>query len=136
MRDTHIHYQPHLKPYAQENRKTPTPEEKKLWYDFLRRHPFQFRRQKAFGCYIVDFYCSSAKLVIEIDGSQHFTDEGKRWDDNRTVYLNSLGLQVLRFTNQQIAESFDAVCCRIDATIEAAVYGSGGTTSSVSEQAR
>lgn len=137
MSEKHIQYQKHLKTYAQENRKNPTPEEKKLWFEFLRQHPFQFRRQKSFGCYIVDFYCSSAKLVIEIDGSQHFTEEGKAWDDNRTAYLNSIGLQVLRFTNRQLADEFDGVCCMIDAVIETAVYGNSvEETSSVSEQTR
>ena len=126
MNSSHIQYQKHLKPYAQENRRTPTPEEKKLWYVFLRHHPFQFRRQKSFGCYIVDFYCSSAKLVIEIDGSQHFSEEGKVWDENRTAHLNSLGLQVIRFTNQQVNEEFESVCSMIDVAIEKAVYGTRG----------
>ena len=126
MNSSHIQYQKHLKPYAQENRRAPTPEEKKLWYDFLRHHPFQFRRQKSFGCYIVDFYCSSAKLVIEIDGSQHFSEEGKVWDENRTAYLNSLGLQVIRFTNQQVNADFEGVCSMIDVAIEKAVYGTRG----------
>ena len=126
MNGTHYPYQHHLKPYTQENRRHPTPEERKLWYNFLRNHPFQFRRQKSFGCYIVDFYCSSAKLVIEIDGSQHFSDEGKVWDENRTAYLNSLGLQVIRFTNKQVNEEFEGVCVMIDATIEKAVYGAQG----------
>lgn len=123
MHSSHHQYLPHLKNYAQENRKNPTPEEKQLWYAFLRNHPFQFRRQKSFGCYIVDFYCSSAKLVIEIDGSQHFSEEGKQWDENRTAYLNSLGLRVIRFTNRQITEEFDAVSCMIDAIIGECVYG-------------
>ena len=126
MNSSHIQYQKHLKPYAQENRRAPTPEEKKLWYVFLRHHPFQFRRQKSFGCYIVDFYCSSAKLVIEIDGSQHFSEEGKVWDENRTAHLNSLGLQVIRFTNQQVNEEFESVCSMIDVAIEKAVYGARG----------
>ena len=126
MNSSHIQYQKHLKPYAQENRRAPTPEEKKLWYDFLRHHPFQFRRQKSFGCYIVDFYCSSAKLVIEIDGNQHFSEEGKVWDENRTAHLNSLGLQVIRFTNQQVNEEFESVCSMIDVAIEKAVYGARG----------
>ena len=126
MRSTHISYQKHLKMYAQENRKNPTREKKKLWYSFLRHHAFQFRRQKSFGCYIVDFYCSSAKLVIEIDGSQHFTEEGKLWDENRTAYLNSLGLQVIRFTHKQVNEEFEAVCIMIDSAIEKAVYGAQG----------
>ncbi len=126
MYSSYHQYQPHLKPYARENRKNPTPEEKLLWYSFLRNHPFQFRRQKSFGCYIVDFFCSSAKLVVEIDGSQHFTEEGKVWDENRTAYLNSLGLQVIRFTNRQVNEEFEAVCTMIDAVIEKAVYGVRG----------
>ena len=126
MNSSHIQYQKHLKPYAQENRRAPTPEEKKLWYVFLRHHPFQFRRQKSFGCYIVDFYCSSAKLVIEIDGNQHFSEEGKVWDENRTAHLNSLGLQVIRFTNQQVNEEFESVCSMIDVAIEKAVYGARG----------
>ena len=129
-------YQPHLKAFAQENRRNPTPEERKLWHEFLRHHTFQFRRQRPFGCYIVDFYCSSARLVIEVDGSQHFNEEGKAWDLNRTAYLNSLGLQVLRFTNRQIQDEFDAVCATIDSVIEMRVYGMPqGITSSVSEQA-
>ena len=72
----------------------------------------------------MDFYCSSAKLVIEIDGSQHFSDEGKVWDENRTAYLNSLGLTVIRFTNKQVNEEFEGVCTMIDLEIEKAVYGS------------
>lgn len=119
---THYQYQKHLKDYAQENRKNPTPAEKLLWYEFLRHHPYQFRRQKSFGCYIVDFFCSTAKLVIELDGSQHFAAEGKCWDENRTAYLNSIGLHVLRFTNRQVLDEFDAVCCLIDAEIEKRVY--------------
>ncbi|MBQ4579708.1 MAG: endonuclease domain-containing protein [Clostridia bacterium] len=111
-----------MKKYAQENRKNLTAEEKKLRYDFLRNHPFKFRRQKSFGCYIVDFFCSSAKLVIELDGSQHFTDEGKVWDENRTAYLNTLGLTVLRFTNRQVSNSFESVCAMIDEFIEKTVY--------------
>lgn len=116
-------YQPHLKDFAQKNRKSPTPEERKLWYEFLRQHTFQFRRQRPFGCYIVDFYCSSARLVVEVDGSQHFSKDGKEWDLNRTAYLNSLGLQVLRFTNRQVQDEFDAVCAAIDSAIEMRAYG-------------
>ena len=113
--------QPHLKAYAQENRRNPTPEEKLLWYEFLRKHTYQFRRQKSFGCYIVDFCCSKAKLVVELDGGQHFTEEGKVWDENRTAYLNSLGLRVIRFTNAQVNREFDAVCQAINTAIEEAL---------------
>ena len=117
------HYQPHLKKYAQENRRNPTPEEERLWYEFLRRYPFQFRRQKALGCYIVDFICSAARLIVEIDGSQHFTPEGREWDVNRTAFLNAQGYEVIRFTNRDVSERFEAVCQSIAAAVEQGVYG-------------
>ena len=116
-----FYYQTHLKAYTQENRRNPTPEEKLLWYEFLRKHTYQFRRQKSFGCYIVDFYCSKAKLVVELDDGQHFTEEGKVWDENRTAYLNSLCLRVIRFTNAQVNREFDAVCQAINTAIEEAL---------------
>jgi very-short-patch-repair endonuclease len=84
-----------------------------LWYGFLRRHRIPFARQKPVGKYIVDFLCPSRKLVIEIDGSQHFTDAGLEYDQIRTDYLNSLGLHVLRFTNKEVNTSFDHVCIAI-----------------------
>lgn len=118
-----FYYQTHLKSYAQENRRNPTPEEKQLWYGFLRKHGHQFRRQKCFGCYIVDFYCSDARLIVELDGSQHFSPEGKVWDENRTAYLASLGLRVIRFTNAQVNREFDAVCRAIDAAVREALDG-------------
>ena len=81
-----------------------------MWYDFLRRYEVRFQRQKAIGNYIVDFYCYQAKLVVEIDGSQHFTDEEKVCDQQRTAYLEKLGLRVLRISNRQIHEEFQGVC--------------------------
>ena len=117
------HYQPHLKQYAQENRRNPTPEERKLWYLFLREYPFHFRRRKAIGCYIVDFICSAAQLIVEIDGSQHFTPEGREWGLNRTAFLESQGYKVIRFTNRDVEDRFEAVCKQIAAEVENAVYG-------------
>jgi len=113
-----IYYNSMMKDKAQELRREMTDQEKRLWYDYLRYHIVQFRRQKQFGRYIVDFYCSSAKLVIELDGSQHFTEEGIIHDRNRTAYLESLGLCVLRFTNREVEEQFDAVCAEIDRTLD------------------
>ena len=113
-----IYYNSMMKDKAQELRREMTDQEKRLWYDYLKHHIVQFRRQKQFGRYIVDFYCSSAKLVIELDGSQHFTEEGIIHDRNRTAYLESLGLYVLRFTNREIDERFDAVCAQIDRYVD------------------
>ena len=99
---------------AKELRKNATPQENHLWYDFLRNYDVRFQRQKAIGNYIVDFYCFQAKLVIEIDGSQHYTDAEQVYDQQRTEYFEQLDLQVLRFSNRQINEEFRAVCESID----------------------
>ena len=99
-------------------RKNATPEENHLWYDFLRRYEVRFQRQKAIGNYIVDFYCYRAGLVIEIDGSQHYTDEETAYDQQRTDYLEKLGLQVIRISNRQINEEFRAVCEHIDRLVK------------------
>ena len=109
-----IYYNKSLKPRAQELRRESTYQENCLWYQFLRKHPCQFRRQKQFARYIVDFYCSSAKLVVEIDGMQHNEHDVLIHDRMRTVYLNSLGLSVIRFSNQSIDEQFEAVCLEIE----------------------
>ena len=95
-------------------RKCSTKEEKHLWYDFLRNHPRRFTRQKVLGKYIADFYCPSAKLVIEIDGSGHFTDEGIRSDAERTDYLSGYGIKVIRITNNSVNTNFSGVCEYID----------------------
>jgi len=112
-----IYYNKTLKPKAQQLRREATPQENRLWYDFLKSYPIQFRRQKQFARYIVDFYCSSAKLVIELDGSQHYTEEGLIHDRARTAYLESLGLHVIRFSNREIEDDFEAVCVAIDRAV-------------------
>ena len=103
---------------AQTLRKEMTKEEKHLWYDFLKTHPFQFRRQVPFGPYIVDFYCHRAKLVVELDGSQHYDPEEQKKDAERTRYLESQGLKVLRFSNLDVIRRFRGVCEAIDMTVE------------------
>ena len=87
-----------------------TREERHLWYDFLRKLSKTVNRQKVIGPYIVDFYCASAKLVIELDGSQHYDTKGIRSDKERDAYLSSLGLRVLRYSNRDVNQSFDSVC--------------------------
>lgn len=102
---------------AQLLRKQSTPEENKLWYQYLRSYPIQFRRQRPFGRYVLDFYCPKARLGIELDGSQHFTSEGMQSDANRTAFLAERGIEIIRFTNHEINTQFDAVCRAIDAAV-------------------
>ena len=102
-----------IRTHAQQLRKNATKEEKHLWYDFLRQYPVRFNRQKVLGPYIVDFYCASAKLVIELDGSQHYSEEGSEDDKIRDRYLARLGIKVVRYSNLEITREFDAVCVDI-----------------------
>ena len=106
-----------LVPFAKQLRKEMTKEERHLWYDFLRAYPVRFSRQKVLGKYIADFYSAEAKLVIEIDGSQHYTEKGLERDEFRTQKLEGLDLKVIRFTNRQIEENFLGVCGFIDKTV-------------------
>ena len=94
-------------------RKNMTKEERHLWYDFLKLLPITVRRQKVIGTYIVDFYIAEAKLVIELDGSQHYEEAGQEKDAQRDAYFESLGLQVLRIPNNAITENFRGVCEKI-----------------------
>jgi very-short-patch-repair endonuclease len=87
-----------------------TKEERHLWYDFLKGLTVVFKRQKVIGNYIVDFYCSFAKLVIELDGSQHYDKNGMEIDAERDEYLRGLGLVVKRYSNADINKRFDSVC--------------------------
>ena len=95
-----------------------TKEERHLWYDFLKSYPVQFRRQQVFGGYIVDFYCYRARLVLELDGSQHCTPEEMDYDRRRTEYLNQQGLRVLRISNLDVMRQFDGVCRMIDMAVK------------------
>ena len=94
-------------------RKNMTKEEKHLWYDFLKTLPMTVNRQKVIGNYIVDFYIAEAKIVIELDGSQHNTEEQIKIDNIRDEYLSSLGLTVLRYSNLQVNKNFKGVCRNI-----------------------
>ena len=101
-------------PTARMLRKNMTKEEKRLWYDFLRTYPVRFLRQKVLGKYIADFYCAKAKLIIELDGSQHFTAEGMRYDEERTRFLEGYDLKVVRISNVEVMQNFLGVCEYID----------------------
>ena len=102
-------------------RKNMTPQERHLWYDFLRYYPIKIYKQRIIGTYIVDFYCASAKLVIEVDGSQHYDEQGQRYDAARTDFLESLGLSVVRYSNADIRFRFREVCESIDLLIKSRI---------------
>ena len=104
-------------------RKNMTKEERKLWFEFLKPLPITFNRQKVLGNYIVDFYCASANLVIELDGSQHYDPDVIPYDQNRTNYLRQQGYLVLRFTNTDVTKEFRAVCERIDYAVRSRLSG-------------
>ena len=87
-----------------------TKEERHLWYDFLKTLPVMVHRQKVIGNYIVDFYIAEAKIVIELDGSQHYEPEGMCADQMRDAYLNTLGITVLRYSNRDVNQCFHSVC--------------------------
>ena len=113
-------HNPRLSYYSQQLRKCMTPEEKHLWYDFLKKLPLTVHRQKVIDGYIVDFYIASVKLVIELDGSQHFTPEGRIDDAVRDAHLRRLGLTVVRYSNADIQYRFNAVCADIEKQIRKA----------------
>ena len=103
---------------ARRLRREMTPHERKLWYLFLRRYPVKIYKQRIIGRFIVDFYCASARLVIELDGSQHYA-----YDAERSQFLMSLGLEILRFSNRDIDRDFRGVCTQIDLIIRKRLQG-------------
>lgn len=107
-----------LVPLAKQLRKEMTKEERHLWYDFLRSYPARFSRQKVLGKYIADFYCAEAKLVIELDGSQHYEAVNAPKDDERTAFLKGYGLTVIRIPNNEVNRNFRGVCEYIDAAVK------------------
>ena len=107
-----------LLPRAKNLRRDMTPHERKLWYLFLRHYPVKFYKQRIIESFIVDFYCASAKLVIELDGWQHYEESGQEYDARRSAVLCKNGLYVLRFSNREIDREFNAVCERIDAVVK------------------
>ncbi|MBR3963270.1 MAG: DUF559 domain-containing protein [Oscillospiraceae bacterium] len=95
-----------------------TKEEKHLWYDFLRGYSVKFSRQKILGKYIADFYSAKAKIVIELDGSQHFDNENRIYDEKRTAFLEEYGLEIIRIPNGEINNNFTGICEYIDKKVK------------------
>ena len=112
-------YQNKLIPRAKELRKNATRQEKKLWYGFLNSYPVRFQRQKSIDSFVADFYCHEAKLVVELDGSQHYEEAGIARDKERSAILEKYGLKVIRFSNLEVDRNFQVVCTAIDLAVKA-----------------
>ena len=111
-------HNPKLVPLAKQLRKAMTKEERHLWYDFLRTYSVRFSRQKVFGKYIADFYSAQAKIVIELDGSQHYEDEDLLYDAERTAFFREYGIMVIRIPNNEVNNNFYGVCQHIDEAVK------------------
>jgi very-short-patch-repair endonuclease len=105
-----LRFNPGLVESARELRKNQTPAERKLWFEYLRKYNYRVLRQRPIDQYIVDFYCDRLHLVIEVDGSDHFTEKGEAYDQQRTEILIGYGLTVLRFSNRDVLDHFEGVC--------------------------
>ena len=103
---------------ARRLRREMTPQEQRLWYVFLRKYPVKFYKQRIIESFIVDFYCADARLVIELDGSQHYEDKGIKYDAERTKFLEQNGLTVVRIPNNEINRNFDGVCEYLDSVLK------------------
>jgi very-short-patch-repair endonuclease len=108
--DFHLPYNADLVFRAKTMRKNPTLAERKLWQNCLRNLPMRFLRQRLIEHFIVDFYCAALRLVIEVDGDSHFSEQGEAYDAERSAILEGYGLSVVRFTNRQVLEEFEGVC--------------------------
>ena len=124
-------HNPELTQLAQKLRRNMTEQERKLWYEYLRLYPVRFRRQVTCGRYILDFYCSAARLAVELDGSQHYEEAGARKDLQRTKELEEMGIMVLRFSNSDVLQNLRGVCEKIDCVVQerkkAFPFGEGGS---------
>ncbi len=110
---TNLPYDPRMRERVQELRHKMTPMEKKLWYSFLRTYPVKMYKQRPIRTFVADFYCPLARLVIELDGSQHYTEQGMQYDKERSAVFEQYGVQVLRFRNQDVSAHFEMVCEQI-----------------------
>ena len=124
-------HNPELTNNAKNLRKNMTKEERHLWYDFLRSYPIRFLRQKVIGDYIVDFYCHEARLIIELDGSQHYEEKGMLKDKIRTEKIESRNLIVIRIPNNQINKNFEGVCEYIDFIVKESLHQPDGWSPSL-----
>jgi very-short-patch-repair endonuclease len=109
---------PVMKERAQKLRREATPEENKLWFRYLRTSKPQWYRQRVIGPYIADFYCKKSKVVVELDGGQHYEEQAANYDTKRSAYFESEGILVLRFTNTDVRRRFYQVCEMIERTVK------------------
>ena len=123
MNKNYTNYDYDLKKRAVKLRHEMTRQERRLWYDFLQKYPVKFYKQRPIDGYIVDFYCAKAKIIVELDGSQHFTEDGLEYDEIRSDVLEKLGLEVVRYTNLEIERKFEAVCMDIDRRVKEKILG-------------
>ena len=107
---------------ARNLRKNGTPQEKRLWYDFLAKYGVRFQRQKVIGDFIADFYCHEARLIIEIDGSQHYEEKGLLKDKIRTAKIENRNLTVIRIPNNEVNKNFRGVCEYIDLFVKESLH--------------
>ena len=114
---------------ARNLRKNMTKEERRLWYDFLKSYPVRFLRQKVIDHYIVDFYCHSARLIIELDGSQHYDEKGLLKDKIRTEEIKQRNLLVIRIPNNEVNRNFEGVCQYINNAVKESLRQSSTDTS-------
>ncbi|GEM_PF-334045 len=114
----HLPYNPKLKEAARRLRKNLTPAEKKIWYGYFRDFEYPVLRQRPIDNYIVDFYCPEYRIIVEIDGDSHFTDDGKGYDEERTKILEQYGLRIIRFINEDVLQNLESVVYRIEEAIK------------------
>lgn len=119
----HLPYNPALVPRAKELRKNMTRAERQLWYQYLKTFKYRVLRQRPIDHFIVDFYCSTLKLVIEVDGDSHASIQAQIYDRKRSDILAGYGLRVVRFTNEQVFNNFHEVCGAIEAWIPSCERG-------------
>ncbi|NCR53006.1 MAG: endonuclease domain-containing protein [Microcystis aeruginosa L211-07] len=122
----HLPYNPKLVERAKELRKNMTKAERKLWYEYLKNFQYRVHRQRPIDQFIVDFYCPELKLVIEIDGDSHNSEDAQSHDLERTQILAGYGLTVIRFTNQEVLSNFEGVCGVIASLIPPTPLDKGG----------
>ena len=116
--DFHLPYNSDLVVRARELRKNMTAAERKLWYGYLRTFPLRVLKQKPIDNFLVDFYCAKLKLAIEVDGDTHFSPQAQIKDKARTDILQGYGLEVIRFTNDDVLGNFEAVCEQIESYLD------------------
>ena len=126
-------YNKSLTEYAQELRKNMTPEEKHLWYDFLKLLPITVKRQYVVGNYILDFFIPSANIAIELDGSQHYEPEARETDRVRDAELEKVGIMVIRYLNAEVNKNFDGVITDIMKHLSSSSDGNAATLSCLGE---